>query len=108
MAGLRGATGPQGPKGSRGPRGKEGPQGKTLKCGQKGSGIKCKVVVGGGEARVRVSVVRAGKVYARTSRTVKHHSASLNVHKLRKMRAGRYTVVVTIGDVTLRVPLRIT
>jgi hypothetical protein len=39
---------------------------------------------------------------------VKRRSASLNVHKVRRMRAGRYTVVVTIGDVTLRVPLRIT
>jgi streptogramin lyase len=104
VAGLRGATGPEGPRGPRGARGPQGKVGKTLKCGQKGSGIKCKVVVGGGEARVHVSVVRAGKVFARTSRTVKHRSASLNLHHVRR---GRYTIVARIGDVTLRVPLRI-
>ena len=29
------------------------------------------------------------------------------IRKVRSMRAGRYTVVVRIGDVTLKVPLRI-
>jgi hypothetical protein len=46
-------------------------------------------------------------VYARATRVAKGTS-TVRLHRVRRVRAGRYTLVVTLGRaVTVRVPVRI-
>ncbi len=112
IPGARGATGPEGPRGATGPRGRRGATGKTPKvsCGQGGGGIRCKVVVGGGESRVplRLRLSRAHTLYATGSRIAKTRATDVRLHKLRRLVPGRYTLVVTVGEEeVLRLRVRI-
>jgi streptogramin lyase len=119
--GLRGATGPQGQRGATGRRGKPGAvRIPKISCRLRGTKVTCRVVVGssgggsgggttvgGGESRLRLSLDRGGRVYAHATRVAKG-SATVRLHRVRRVRAGRYTLVVTLGRaVTVRVPMRI-
>jgi Collagen triple helix repeat (20 copies) len=121
-AGLRGATGPQGARGETGRRGKPGEvRIPKISCKLRGTKVTCRVVtgssggsgngggttVGGGESRLRLSLTRGGRVYARASRETSG-TATVRLHRVRRVRAGRYTLAVTLGRaVTVRVPMRI-
>jgi streptogramin lyase len=120
-AGLRGAPGPQGARGATGRRGKPGAvRIPKISCKLRGTKVTCRVVagsggtggsgggsVGGGESRLRLSLDRGGRVYARATR-VATGTATVRLHRVRRVRAGRYTLVVALGRaVTVRVPMRI-
>jgi hypothetical protein len=120
-AGLPGAQGPRGATGAQGPRGATGRRGKPgevripkISCTLHATRVTCRVdtgsggtTVGGGEARLRLSLTRGGRVYARASRVPKG-TETVRLHRVRRVRAGRYTLVVTLGrSVTVRVPMRI-
>jgi hypothetical protein len=92
-----------------------------ISCKLRGSRVTCRVVVrhggggsnggggsvGGGESRVHLSLTRGGRVYARATRRAKGRS-TVRLHRVRRVRAGRYTLVVTLGHAaTVRVPMRI-
>jgi virginiamycin B lyase len=118
VPGLRGATGPQGPQGERGKRGKTGTVSvPRIKCKLSGTKVTCKVVagsggsgggtVGGGESRVHLSLQRGGRVYARATR-VAAGTRDVRLRSLRRVHAGRYTLVVALGHgVTVRMAVRI-
>jgi hypothetical protein len=86
-----------------------------ISCKLQGTKVTCRVVtgsggggsVGGGESRVRLSLIRGGRVYARAAR-LSRGSATVHLHRVRPVRAGRYTLVVGLGRaVIVRVPMRI-
>jgi streptogramin lyase len=116
--GPRGATGPQGPQGPRGKRGKTGTISlPRIRCKLSGTKVTCKVVagsggggngsVGGGESRVHLSLRRGGHVYARATREARG-TRSVRLRSLRRVRAGRYTLVVGLGrGVTVRMAMRL-
>jgi streptogramin lyase len=116
-AGPRGATGAQG---VAGPRGRTGPAGKIPKitCKLSGTKVTCKVGgksgsggggtnTGGGEG-LRLRLSRSSKLYATGSRAATSHRTTVRMHALRGLKAGRYTLVVNVGDgVTIRIPMRL-
>jgi hypothetical protein len=120
--GPRGATGATGATGPQGPRGKTGAAAKIPKisCKLSGSKVTCKVGksgssggsggsgnTGGGEG-LRLRLSRASKLYATGSRASKSSRTSVRLHALRKVRAGKYTLVIELGDdVTVRIPLKL-
>jgi hypothetical protein len=118
VPGLRGGTGPQGPQGERGKRGKTGVVSvPRIKCKLSGTKVTCKVVsgsggngggsVGGGESRVHLSLQRGGRVYARATREATG-TRDVRLRSLRRVRTGRYTLVVRLGHgVTVRMAMRI-
>jgi streptogramin lyase len=118
VPGLRGAAGPQGPRGSRGARGKTGTVSvPRISCKLRGTKVTCRVVtggggggtggIGGGESRVRLSLRRGGHVYARATRAAKG-VRDVRLRSLRRVRAGRYTLVVALGrGVTVRMAMRL-
>jgi hypothetical protein len=68
------------------------------------------VVVGGGESRValRLRLSRRGKLYATGARIARGRRTNVRLHRLRRMRPGRYTLLVVVGDsVRVKVPLRV-
>jgi hypothetical protein len=89
-----------------------------ISCKLRGAKVTCRVVaasgggngggtVGGGASRVQLSLTRGGRVYARATR-VSRGSSTVRLHRVRRVRAGRYTLVVTLGrTVTVRVAMRI-
>ncbi len=126
-AGPTGATGARGPNGAQGltgpagPRGKTGPAGKFPKitCKLKGKKVTCKVGsssgsggsgdsggtnTGGGEG-MRLRLSRASKVYATGSRSASSKSTSVRLRG--GVKAGRYTLSVHLGDVSIRMPIRL-
>jgi virginiamycin B lyase len=120
-AGARGATGAQGATGPAGPRGKTGPAGKIPKisCKLSGSKVTCKVGgggtspggggmnTGGGEG-LRLRLSRSSKLYATGSRAASSTRTTVRLHALRSLKAGKYTLVVSVGDnVTVRIPMRL-
>jgi hypothetical protein len=138
VLGSPGAVGPQGPAGVTGPRGAtgatgaQGPRGKTgpaakipkITCKLSGSKVTCKVAksgssggsggsgggegnTGGGEG-LRLRLSRADKLYATGSRAASSSRTTVRLHALRKVKAGKYTLAVDLGeDVTVRLTLRL-
>ena len=127
--GSPGAAGPQGPAGVTGPRGAQGPagpRGKTgaaakipkISCKLSGSKVTCKVAksggsgggegnTGGGEG-LRLRLSRSSKLYATGSRAAKSSRTTVRLHALRKVKAGKYTLAVDVGeDVTVHLTLRL-
>lgn len=119
--GARDSTGARGAAGKRGPRGKTGPAAKIprISCKLPGSKVTCKVArsrgsggsgegnAGGGEG-LRLRLSRAHKLYAAGSRAATSTRTNVRLHALRRLTAGCYTLVVSVGeDVTVRIPLRL-
>jgi hypothetical protein len=62
---------------------------------------------GGGEG-LRLRLRRAGKLYATGSRAAQSHRTKVRLHALRKVKAGRYTLAVDVGeDVAVHLTLRL-
>ena len=62
---------------------------------------------GGGEG-LRLRLSRASKLYATGSRAAESARTNVRLHALRKLKAGKYTLVVELGDdVTVRMPLKL-
>ena len=121
-----GPTGPRGATGATGPRGKTGAAAKIprISCRLSGSRVTCRVVsksgnggsgggtgggtdTGGGEG-LRLRLSRASKLYATGSRAATSTRTTVRLHALRKLKPGKYTLVVSVGeDVTVRVALQL-
>ena len=115
-AARRGATGATGPAG---PRGKTGAAAKIPKitCKLSGSKVTCKVGAssggsggsggggntGGGEG-LRLRLSRSSKLYATGSRAAKSSRTTVRLHALRKVKAGKYTLVVDVGEDVMPAP----
>jgi hypothetical protein len=81
-------------------------------CGTQASKVRCKVVVGGGEARaaraqIRLRLARAGRLYATGARLSTGHATRVHLHALRRLRPGRYVLTVVVGDVRVKLGVRI-
>ena len=137
VLGSPGAAGPQGPAGVTGPRGATGaagpagPRGKTgaaakipkITCKLSGTKVTCKVgkrqrrhAAAAAAARATRAAARAcacasaapNRLYATGSRAAKSSRTSVRLHALRKVKAGKYTLAVDVGeDVTVHLTLRL-
>ena len=122
---ARGATGAPGcGRAARQDRGRG--QDRKITCKLSGSKVTCKVGskrgsggsggsntgggtdTGGGEG-LRLRLSRSSKLYATGSRAASSHRTTVRMHALRSLKAGKYTLVVSVGDgVTIRIPMRLT
>jgi hypothetical protein len=95
--GVAGAQGPKGDTGARGPAGRDATV--TCKPGKQKKGrvrVTCTVrFAASGKARARLS--RRGVVYAHGSGRVARHAAALDLHTVRRMPPGEYTMRVRFG-----------
>jgi hypothetical protein len=101
--GATGATGPQGPQGATGPQGPPGRDARvTCKPKQSRTGkvrVTCTVrFVSARRASVRVRLVRGGRVYASTRRSVRRGHVALRVRPTTRLRRARYTLLLTFVD----------
>jgi uncharacterized protein YkwD len=65
-----------------------------VSCYRKGQHVDCRVRQGKG-ATVRISIRRAGRTFARARAQVQSQDLRLALHALRRLRAGRYDLVVS-------------
>ena len=65
-----------------------------VSCNRKGQHVSCRVRHGKG-ATVRISIRRSGRTYARARAQVQTEDLRVPLHALRRLRAGRYDLVVS-------------
>jgi hypothetical protein len=106
--GLNGANGTNGAAGPQGPAGKNGRDAKiTCKPGKAKKGkvkVTCTVkLVATKRAGATVRLVRGGRTYAKGTATVRDGRAKLRFTPAK----GRYTLVLTVGGLEIKQPLRV-
>jgi IPT/TIG domain/Collagen triple helix repeat (20 copies) len=109
--GAMGLAGPQGPAGAQGPAGPAGAPGKVelvtcklvKKKRRKTQHCKTKLVSGtvkfkaSGASAARATLSRHGRVFAAGAASVRHGRMRLRLERLRRLRAGRYTLTLIGG-----------
>jgi streptogramin lyase len=100
--GLTGATGPAGAQGPTGPRGPKGDPARISKivCSvpKPHKRVRCRVVVrSSAAAALRVELARRGTVFARGRRIVSGGRDVIALHQVRRLRHGRYALVLRVA-----------
>jgi uncharacterized protein YkwD len=72
---------------------------KTLRvsCAQRGRGIACRVA-GGRGSLVRIALMRGGRTFAKARMRAASEAVRVRLHPIRRLRAGRYALVVRAGQ----------
>jgi uncharacterized protein YkwD len=68
-----------------------------VSCAQHGRGVACRVR-GARGATVRIALVRGGRTFARARRRAALDFVRVRLHPMRRLRAGRYALVVRAGS----------
>jgi uncharacterized protein YkwD len=68
-----------------------------VSCAQRGRAIACRVT-GGRGSLVRIALVRRGRTFARTRMRAASDAVRVRLHPMRRLRAGRYALVVRAGQ----------
>jgi uncharacterized protein YkwD len=67
-----------------------------VSCAQQGHGIACRVIGGRGSV-VRIALMRRGRTFARARTRMASEAVRVRLHPMRRLRAGRYALVVRAG-----------
>jgi hypothetical protein len=76
-----------------------------VSCAQRGRGVACRVS-GERGAVVRIALMRRGRTFARTQMRVASDAVRVRLHPMRRLRAGRYALVVRAGSAARERELR--
>jgi uncharacterized protein YkwD len=68
-----------------------------VSCAQRGHAIACRVV-GGRGSLVRIALMRRGRTFARARMRAASDAVRVRLHPMRRLRAGRYALVVRAGQ----------
>jgi uncharacterized protein YkwD len=68
-----------------------------VSCAQRGRGIACRVV-GGRGSLVRIALMRRGRTFAKARMRAASDAVRVRLHPMRRLRAGRYALVVRAGQ----------
>jgi uncharacterized protein YkwD len=68
-----------------------------VSCAQRGRRIACRVV-GGRGSLVRIALMRRGRTFAKARTRMASDAVRLRLHTMRRLRAGRYALVVRAGQ----------
>jgi uncharacterized protein YkwD len=68
-----------------------------VSCAQRGRGIACRVV-GGRGSLVRIALMRRGRTFAKARMRAASDAVRVRLHAMRRLRAGRYALVVRAGQ----------
>jgi uncharacterized protein YkwD len=68
-----------------------------VSCAQRGHAIACRVL-GGRGSLVRIALVRRGRTFARARMRAASDAVRVRLHPMRRLRAGRYALVVRAGQ----------
>lgn len=68
-----------------------------VSCAQRGHGVACRVL-GQRGTMVRIALMRSGQTFARASMRADSDAVRVRLHAMRRLRAGRYALVVRAGS----------
>jgi hypothetical protein len=66
-------------------------------CAQHGHGVACRVLAERG-VMVRITLMRSGRTFARARMRAAADAVRVRLHPMRRLRAGRYALVVRVGS----------
>jgi hypothetical protein len=66
-------------------------------CAQRGHGVACRVL-GRRGTMVRIALMRSGRTFARARTRTAADAVRVRLHPMRRLRAGRYALVVRAGS----------
>jgi hypothetical protein len=66
-------------------------------CAQHGHAVACRVLVQRG-TMVRIALMRSGRTFARARMRAAADAVRVRLHAMRRLRAGRYAIVVRAGS----------
>jgi hypothetical protein len=68
-----------------------------VSCAQRGRGVACRVL-GQRGTMVRIALMRSGRTFARARTLATADAVRVRLHPMRRLRAGRYALVVRAGS----------